>query len=80
MCSEHFLNVCYLNFVDVDFSRETWLASRGYSGNDTLPSYIISELLHDLDIIQYIGESSCNRKSIPFYPNRNGWNTGNVVQ
>lgn len=59
-----------------DFSLENWLDNKGYKINTVLPSYAVSELLHDLDIIQYMEESICDRKTVPFHPSKSGWNNG----
>lgn len=65
------------NLFFLDFSLTDWIETNGYSLLAELPFYAASQLLHDLDIIQYLGESSCNRKSVPFYPSKLGWNNGN---
>lgn len=70
----------HLNLVDIlfflDFSLNDWMETNGYPLLAVLPLYAASQLLHDLDIIQYLGELSCNRKSVPFYPSKLGWNNG----
>ena len=55
------------------------MESNGYPLLTALPVYAASQLLHDLDIIQYLGETNCNRKSVPFYPSKLGWNNGRMV-
>lgn len=64
------------HFFFKDFSLENWLDNKGYKINTVLPSFAVSELLHDLDIIQYMEESSCDRKTVPFHPSKSGWNNG----
>lgn len=61
-----------------DFSLNDWMETNGYPLLAVLPLYAASQLLHDLDIIQYLGELSCNRKSVPFYPSKLGWNNGKI--
>lgn len=61
-----------------DFSLNDWMETNGYPLLALLPLYAASQLLHDLDIIQYLGELSCNRKSVPFYPSKLGWNNGKI--
>jgi hypothetical protein len=56
------------------------MATNGHAVAAVLPLYAVSQLLHDLDIVQYMGESSCNRKSIPFYPSKLGWNNGKAIR
>lgn len=62
-----------------DFSLESWLLSKGYSDSIDLPNYVVSELLHDLDIAPFLNDISCNRRSVPFYPNTDGWNKGEII-
>lgn len=44
-----------------------------------LPNYVVSELLHDLDIAPFLNDVDCNRRSVPFYPNTDGWNKGEII-
>jgi hypothetical protein len=71
---QEILNVHYTCLVG--FSLEKWLEDKDYRIDSSLPSYAVSELLHDLDIIQYLGDSVCNRNTRPFHPSKNGWNNG----
>lgn len=66
------------NLFFLDFSLTDWIETNGYSLLAELPFYAASQLLHDLDIIQFLGELSCNRKSVPFYPSKLGWNNGKI--
>lgn len=63
-------------FFLTDFSLDEWKESHGHSSLTILPQYVASQLLHDLDIIQYLGDFSCNRKHVPYYPSNLGWNNG----
>lgn len=60
------------------FSLESWLSERGYTDSADLPNYIVSQLLQDLDIAPFLSDTSCNRRSFPFYPNTDGWNKGEL--
>lgn len=62
-------------FYVTDFSIKTWLQDFGLSETvDTVPDYVASILLDDMDIFPYLMSESCTIGDSPFY--NVGWNSG----
>ncbi|XP_071123205.1 uncharacterized protein [Mytilus edulis] len=65
------------SFTVKDFSLRSYLADIGLNGSTLpLPQHTVSELLHYLDIAQFLFQDQCNQHELPFSPNKNGWNKG----
>ncbi|VDI45262.1 Hypothetical predicted protein [Mytilus galloprovincialis] len=64
-------------FTIPDFSLRSYLTDIGLDGSvSLLPAHTISELLHRLDIAQFLLKDQCNQQELPFAPSKNGWNKG----
>ncbi|XP_052067239.1 uncharacterized protein LOC127706622 [Mytilus californianus] len=64
-------------FTITDFSLRSYLTEIGLDGSTSLlPAHQISELLHYLDIAQFLLQDQCNQQELPFAPSKNGWNKG----
>ncbi|XP_052081234.1 uncharacterized protein LOC127719258 [Mytilus californianus] len=58
------------------FSLETWYEQHSLVPGSQLEDWMISELLNDLGISQYLNTEQCSRHSSLFFPSSNGWKTG----
>ncbi|KAK3101652.1 hypothetical protein FSP39_005219 [Pinctada imbricata] len=62
-----------LDYVDTDFSLETWYTEKGLTPGDQLSPLMTSMLLDDLEIADFLETDTCQRSGSKYSPAVNGW-------